>query len=140
MRKEIENILFEYLLSALPEAMKPMLVKGHSTEDRHIPYISLDVGDVKPFSDMLESDGIFESEVNVAIADSAHVINYDAQFLRIAQVRSILGNFTLENEKYRCEGLWFEAENDARDDNNLGTVLTYKLVFQILRNRFVVDF
>lgn len=133
MRKEIENILFEYLLSALPEAMKPMLVKGHSTEDRHIPYISLDVGDVKPFSDMLESDGIFESEVNVAIADSAHVINYDAQFLRIAQVRSILGNFTLDNEKYRCEGLWFEAENDARDDNNLGIVLTYKLVFQHLK-------
>lgn len=132
MRKEIENILFEYLLSALPEAMKLMLVKGHSTEDRHIPYISLDVGDVKPFSDMLESDGIFESEVNVAIADSAHVINYDAQFLRIAQVRSILGNFTLDNEKYRCEGLWFEAENDARDDNNLGIVLTYKLVFQTL--------
>ena len=132
MRKEIENILFEYLLSALPEAMKPMLVKGHSTEDRHIPYISLDVGDVKPFSDMLESDGIFESEVNVAIADSAHVINYDAQFLRIAQVRSILGNFTLDNEKYRCEGLWFEAENDARDDNNLGIVLTYKFVFQTL--------
>ena len=132
MRKEIEDILFEYLLSALPEAMKPMLVKGHSTEDRHIPYISLDVGDVKPFSDMLESDGIFESEVNVAIADSAHVINYDAQFLRIAQVRSILGNFTLDNEKYRCEGLWFEAENDARDDNNLGILLTYKLVFQTL--------
>ena len=132
MRKEIEDILFEYLLSALPEAMKPMLVKGHSTEDRHIPYISLDVGDVKPFSDMLESDGIFESEVNVAIADSAHVINYDAQFLRIAQVRSILGNFTLDNEKYRCEGLWFEAETDARDDNNLGIVLTYKLVFQTL--------
>lgn len=132
MRKEIENILFEYLLSALPEAMKPMLVKGHSTEDRHIPYISLDVGDVKPFSDMLESDGIFESEVNVAIADSAHVINYNTQFERIAQVRSILGNFTLDNEKYRCEGLWFEAENDARDDNNLGIVLTYKLVFQTL--------
>ena len=128
MRKEIEDILFEYLLSALPEAMKPMLVKGHSTEDRHIPYISLDVGDVKPFSDMLESDGIFESEVNVAIADSAHVINYDAQFLRIAQVRSILGNFTLDNEKYRCEGLWFEAENDARDDNNLGIVLTLSLI------------
>lgn len=132
MRKEIEDILFEYLLNALPEAMKLMLVKGHSTEDRHIPYISLDVGDVKPFSDMLESDGIFESEVNVAIADSAHVINYDTQFLRIAQVRSILGNFTLDNEKYRCEGLWFEAENDARDDNNLGIVLTYKLVFQTL--------
>ena len=132
MRKELENILFDHLKTSLPAELKSMLVRGHTTEDRHIPYISLDVGDVKPFSDMLESDGIFESEVNVAIADSAHDINYDAQFLRIAQVRSILGNFTLDNEKYRCEGLWFEAENDARDDNNLGIVLTYKLVFQTL--------
>lgn len=132
MRKELENILFDHLKTSLPAELKSMLLRGHTTEDRHIPYISLDVGDVKPFSDMLESDGIFESEVNVAIADSAHDINYNAQFLRIAQVRSILGNFTLDNEKYRCEGLWFEAENDARDDNNLGTVLTYKLVFQTL--------
>lgn len=132
MRKELENILFDHLKTSLPANLKSMLVRGHTTEDRHIPYISLDIGDVKPFSDMLESDGIFESEVNVAIADSAHVINYDAQFLRIAQVRSILGNFTLDNEKYRCEGLWFETENDARDDNNLGIVLTYKLVFQTL--------
>ena len=132
MRKELENILFDHLKTSLPANLKSMLVRGHTTEDRHIPYISLDVGDVKPFSDMLESDGIFESEVNVAIADSAHDINYNAQFLRIAQVRSILGNFTLDNEKYRCEGLWFEAENGARDDNNLGIVLTYKLVFQSL--------
>lgn len=132
MRKELENILFDHLKTSLPANLKSMLVRGHTTDDRHIPYISIDVGEIKPFGDMLESDGIFESEVNVAIADSAHVINYDAQFLRIAQVRSILGNFTLENEKYRCEGLWFEAENDARDDNNLGIVLTYKLVFQTL--------
>ena len=132
MRKELENILFDHLKTSLPEELKSMLLRGHTTEDRHIPYISLDVGDVKPFSDMLESDGIFESEVNVAIADSAHDIDYDTQFLRIAQVRSILGNFTLDNEKYRCEGLWFETENDARDDNNLGIVLTYKLVFQTL--------
>lgn len=132
MRKELENILFDHLKTSLPAELKSILVRGHTTDDRHIPYISLDIGDVKPFSDMLESDGIFESEVNVAIADSAHDINYNAQFLRIAQVRSILGNFTLDNEKYRCEGLWFEAENDARDDNNLGTVLTYKLVFQTL--------
>ena len=132
MRKELENILFDHLKTSLPANLKSMLVRGHTTDDRHIPYISIDVGEIKPFGDMLESDGIFESEVNVAIADSAHVINYDAQFLRIAQVRSILGNLTLDNEKYRCEGLWFEAENDARDDNNLGIVLTYKLVFQTL--------
>lgn len=132
MRKELENILFNHLKTSLPANLKSMLVRGHTTDDRHIPYISIDVGEIKPFGDMLESDGIFEADINVAIADSAHDINYNAQFLRIAQVRSILGNFTLDNEKYRCEGLWFETENDARDDNNLGIVLTYKLVFQTL--------
>lgn len=132
MRKELENILFNHLKTSLHAELKSMLVRGHTTDDRHIPYISIDVGEIKPFGDMLESDGIFESEVNVAIADSAHDINYNTQFERIAQVCSILGNFTLDNEKYRCEGLWFEAENDARDDNNLGIVLTYKLVFQTL--------
>lgn len=132
MRKELENILFDHLKTSLPAELKTMLVRGHTTDDRHIPYISIDVGEIKPFGDMLESDGIFEADINVAIADSAHDINYNAQFLRIAQVRSILGNFTLDNEKYRCEGLWFETENDARDDNNLGIVLTYKLVFQTL--------
>ena len=132
MRLELENILYEHLKTSLPTELKTMLVRGHTTDDRHIPYISIDVGDIKAFGDMLEEDGIFESEITVAIADSAHDINYDAQFLRIVQVRSILGNFILENNKYRCEGLWFSSETDARDNNNLGVVLTYKLVFQRL--------
>ena len=132
MRKELENILFDHLKTSLPANIKSMLVKGHSTDDRHIPYISIDVGEIKPFGDMLESDGIFEAEVNVAIADSAHDIDYKYLFPRISEVRAILGRFVLENEKYLCEGLWFISETDARDDNNLGAVLTYRLVFQKL--------
>lgn len=132
MRKELENILFDHLKTSLPAELKSMLVRGHSTDDRHIPYISIDVGEIKPFGDMLESDGIFEAEVNVAVADSAHDIDYKSLFPRISEVRAILGRFALENEKYLCEGLWFESETDARDDNNLGAVLTYKLVFQKL--------
>ena len=132
MRREFEKILYDYLKTSLPAELKSMLVRGHSTDDRHIPYISIDVGEIKPFGGMLESDGIFEADVNVAIADSAHDIDYKYLFPRISEVRGIFGNFTLENEKYRCEGLWFESETDARDDNNLGVVLTYKLVFQRL--------
>lgn len=109
-----------------------MLVRGHTTDDRHIPYICVDVGEIKPFGDMLESNGIFESEVNVAIADSAHDIDYKYLFPRISAVRAILGNFTLESEKYRCEGLWFESETDARDDNNIGCVISFKAVVQLL--------
>lgn len=132
MRKELENILFDHLKTSLPANLKSMLVRGHTTDDRHIPYISIDVGEIKPFGDMLESDGIFEAEVNVAIADSAHDIDYKYLFPRISEVRAILGRFALENEKYLCEGLWFESETDAMDDNNLGAVLTYRLVFQKL--------
>ena len=132
MRLELENILYEHLKTSLPTELKTMLVQGHTTDDRHIPYISIDVVEIKPFGDMLESDGIFESEVNVAIADSAHDIDYKYLFPRISAVRAILGTFTLESEKYRCEGLWFESETDARDDNNMGVILSYKLVFQRL--------
>ena len=132
MRKELENILFDYLKTSLPAELKSMLVRGHTTDDRHIPYISIDVGEIKPFGDMLESDGIFEAEVNVAIADSAHDIDYKYLFPRISEVRAILGRFVLKNEKYLCEGLWFISETDARDDNNLGAILTYRLVFQKL--------
>ena len=132
MREELENILYDHLKTSLPANLKSMLVRGHTTGDRHIPYISVDVGEIKPFGDMLESDGIFESEVNVAIADSAHDIDYKYLFPRISAVRAILGRFVIENEKYLCEGLWFISETDARDDNNLGAVLTYRLVFQKL--------
>lgn len=52
--------------TSLPAELKTMLVRGHSTDDRHIPYIPVDVGEIKPFGDMLEVDCIFESEVNVA--------------------------------------------------------------------------
>ena len=132
MRKEIEDILFEYLLSALPEAMKPMLVKGHSTEDRHIPYISLDVGDVKPFSDMLESDGIFESEVNVAIADSAHDIDYCEVFKRVREAMSAFREFKYASENIIINAFWYEGESDARDDNNIGCVLIYRAIVQFI--------
>lgn len=132
MRKELENILYDHLRTSLPAELKTMLVRGHTTDDRHIPYISVDIGEIKPFGDMLEPDGIFESEVNVAIADSAHDIDYKYLFPHISAVRAILGTFTLENDKYLCEGLWFESETDARDDNNMGVILSYKLVFQRL--------
>lgn len=132
MREKLEKILYDHLKTSLPAELKSMLVRGHSTEDRHIPYICVDVGEIKPFGDMHESDGIFESEVNVAIADSAHDIDYKYLFPRISAVRAILGTFTLESEKYRCEGLWFESETDARNDNNMGVILSYKLVFQRL--------
>lgn len=47
MRERLENILFTKLKASLPAEFKTMLVRGHSTNDRHIPYISLDVGELR---------------------------------------------------------------------------------------------
>lgn len=140
MRERLENILFAQLKASFPAEFKTMLVRGHSTNDRHIPYISLDVGELRPFGDLQSSDGMFEADVSVAIADSAHDIKYLELFKRIRAVMSAFENFSYAKENILINALYFENETDARDDNNLGVVLTYKLVFQILRNRFVVDF
>lgn len=53
---------------------------------------------------MLESDGIFGSEVNVAIADSAHDINYCEIFKRIREVMSTFREF-----KYASENIIMNA-------------------------------
>ena len=132
MREELENILYDHLKTSLPAELKTMLVRGHTTDDRHIPYISVDVGEIKPFGDMLESDGIFESEVNVAIADSAHDIEYPELFKRIRAVMSAFENFSYAEVNILINALYYESETDARDDNNLGCVMTFKAVVQFL--------
>lgn len=140
MREKLESMLYSKLKASLPLEFKTMLVRGHSTNDRHISYISLDVGELRPFGDLQSSDGMFEADVSVAIADSAHDIEYPELFKRIRAVMSAFENFSCAEENILINALYYENETDARDDNNLGAVLTYKLVFQILRNRFVVDF
>jgi len=132
MREEIENILYEHLKTSLPAEFKAMLVHGHSTEDRRVPYITLDVGELTPFSDLQAEDGIFEAEVSIAIADSAHDINYRELFKRIRAVMNAFESFTYSQDGIEIDALTYESETDARDDNNLGCVMAYKAVVQFL--------
>ena len=132
MREVLENILYEHLKTSLPAEFKSMLVHGHSTEDRHIPYITLDVGEINPFSDFQAENGIFEAEVSIAIADSAHDINYRELFKRIRAVMNAFDNFTYSDNGIEIDALTYEGESDARDDNNLGCVMTYKAIVQFL--------
>jgi len=132
MREKIENILFTHLKTSLPANLRSILVHGHSTEDRHIPYISLDVGEIKPFGDFQADDGIFEAQVSIAIADSAHDINYRELFKRIRTVMGAFTNFAYTQDGVEIDALLYEDETDARDDNNMGVVLTYKAIVQFL--------
>lgn len=133
MREKLENILFAQLKALLPAGFKTMLVRGHSTNNRHIPYISLDVGELRPFGDLQSSDGMFEADTSVAIADSAHDIEYPELFKRIRAVMSVFENFSYAEENILINALYFENETDARDDNNLGCVMTFKAVVQFLQ-------
>ena len=132
MREKLENILFTKLKASLPAEFKTMLVRGHSTNERHIPYISLDVGELHPFGDLQSTDGMFEADVSVAIADSAHDIEYPALFKRIRAVMSAFENFSYTEENILINALYYESETNARDDNNLGCVMTFKAVVQFL--------
>lgn len=132
MREKLENILFTKLKASLPEEFKTMLVRGHSTNDRHIPYISLDVGELRPYGDLQSSDGMFEADVSVAIADSAHDIEYPELFKRIRAVISAFENFSYSEDNILINAIYYESETDARDDNNLGCVMTFKAIVQFL--------
>lgn len=132
MREKLENILFTKLKALLPAEFKTMLVRGHSTNDRHIPYISLDVGELRPFGDLQSSDGMFEADISVAIADSAHDIEYSALFKRIRAVMVAFENFSYTEDNILINALYYENETDVRDDNNLGCVMTFKAVVQFL--------
>ena len=132
MREKLENILFTKLKASLPAEFKTMLVRGHSTNDRHIPYISLDVGELRPFGDLQSSDGMFEADVNIAIADSAHDIEYPELFKRIRALMSAFKNFTCAEENILINALYYESETDARDDNNMGIILAYRVILQFL--------
>lgn len=132
MREKLENILLKKLKASLPAEFKTMLVRGHSTNDRHIPYISLDVGELRPFGDLQSSDGMFEADVSVAIADSAHDIEYPELFKRIRAVMSAFENFSYAEENILINAIYYESETDARDDNNMGIILAYRVILQSL--------
>lgn len=132
MREKLESILYSKLKASLPLEFKTMLVRGHSTNDRHISYISLDVGEPRPFDDLQSSDGMFEADVNIAIADSAHDIEYPELFKRIRAVMSAFENFSYAEENILINAIYYENETDARDDNNLGCVMTFQAAVQFL--------
>lgn len=132
MREKLEYILFAQLKASLPAEFKTMLVRGHSTNDRHIPYISLDVGELRPFGDLQSSDGMFEADVNIAIADSAHDIEYPELFKRIRAVMSAFENFSYAEDNILINAIYYESETDARDENNMGIILVYRVILQFL--------
>lgn len=93
MKLEIENAVFEYLKKVLNRDLSAMLVRGHSTILRPVPYIVVDCSEPKPFGTLSAADGLFELVLEIRIADSAHDIDYRIQQKRVNAVFGALENF-----------------------------------------------
>ena len=132
MKLQLEKEILRHLSETLPDGYKSMLVMGHSTDDRPKPYIAVDCEDEKPFNDLPPDAGVFEIQVNVSIADSAHDIDYDTQQERVDAIYEALANFESQDPAMQIYSFEFSENPDARDDNNIGNVLTYTAIVQFL--------
>ena len=132
MKLQLEKEIFRHLSVNLDAKFIPMLVMGHTTNPRPLPYISVECEDEKPFADLPQSAGLFEIPVNIAIADSAHDIDYDTQDERITAVYEALENFSSQVPSMIINSFEISENLDARDDNNIGNVLAYAAVVQFL--------
>lgn len=131
MKLEIENAVFEYLKKTLNRDMPAMLVRGHSTSVRTVPYIVVDCSEPKPFGTLSAADGLFELVLEIRIADSAHDIDYRIQQKRVNAVLEALENFECSADGISVVSFEFELDSDARDDDNIGDVLKYSVIVQI---------
>lgn len=131
MKLEIENAVFEYLKKTLNRDLSAMLVRGHSTSVRSVPYIVVDCSEPKPFGTLSAADRLFELVLEIRIADSAHDIDYRIQQKRINAVLEILENFEFSADGISVVSFEFELDSDARDDDNIGDVLKYSVIAQI---------
>lgn len=132
MKLKFENAIFDYLKKNLNRDLAAMLVKGHSTTKRPIPYIVVDCSEPKPFGNLSASDGLFELTLEIRVADSAHDIDYEIQQKRLNAIFDTLETFEYFESDMLLHSFEFETDSDARDDNNIGDVLKYNVIIQSL--------
>jgi hypothetical protein len=132
MKLQLEKEIFRHLCETLDEKYRSMLVMGHSTDDRPKPYISVDCEDETPFGDLPPDAGVFEIPTHIAVADSAHDIDFDIQDERILDIIEALIDFESQDPTMQIYSFEFSENPDARDDNNIGNVLSYIAIVQFL--------
>ena len=132
MKLKFENAIFDYLKKNLNRDLAAMLVKGHSTDKRPIPYIVVDCSEPKPFGNLSASDGLFELTLEIRVADSAHDIDYQIQQKRLNAIFETLETFEYFESDMLLHSFEFETDSEARDDNNIGDVLKYNVIIQSL--------
>ena len=131
MKLKFEKAVFEHLKKYLNKDMSAMLFMGHSNNKRTTPYVIVDCTEPKPFGNLSHSDGLFELTLEIRIADSAHDINYEIQQKRINAILETLDTFET-SEDMLIHSFEFESDSDARDDNNIGNIIIFKIIFQCL--------
>lgn len=131
MKLRIERILTEHLKKELP-TITNMIVCGHSTEERPKPYIVVDCHDPKPFGDIPTEYGLLEATVTITIADAIEDTTPNAQNTRLMSVIEKLEDFEYSEDDLVFNALLFQNEGDAKDNNDIGSVVEYRIIIQII--------
>jgi len=131
MKLRIERILTEHLKKELP-TITNMIVCGHSTEERPKPYIVVDCHDPKPFGDIPTEYGLLEATVTITIADAIEDTTPNAQNMRLMSVIEKLEDFEYSEDDLVFNALLFQNEGDAKDNNDIGSVVEYRIIIQII--------
>lgn len=131
MKLRVEKILTEYLKQELP-TMANMVVCGHSAEERPKPYIVVDCHDPKPFGEVPTEYGLFEATVTVITADALADTTPNAQNTRVMSVIEKLEDFEYSGEDLIFNELLFQSDSDAKENNDIGNVIEYRAIIQII--------
>lgn len=128
MKQRLESAVYDFLKGRLSEDIAAMLVKGHSTELRPLPYICVYCGEQTPFGLV---DGMFAIPLSISLADSASDIDYTVQAARRNAVEDAMLDFGDAGD-FRIYDISLEENTDAKDSekNNLGDVLSYAVIAQ----------
>lgn len=130
MKEEFENYVYEQIKANLDDELSAILIRGHTKEERKIPYIYVDISEWKSLENMHWQDGIYEVVLNIAIADSAYSIDYTKQAEIRRKVESAVENIVLQSDNFLINYISLEEISDARDDNNIGEILNYSIIVQ----------
>lgn len=131
MKLRVEKILTEYLKQELP-TMASMVVCGHSAEERPKPYIVVDCHDPKPFGEIPTEYGLLEATVTITTADAIEDTTPNVQNTRLMSVIEKLEDFEYTEDDLVFNELLFQSEGDAKENNDIGSVVEYRAIIQII--------
>lgn len=138
MKYEIEKAIYDSFLKSGAFDASDNIVMGHTTEELPASYICIECESITPSADIPRDFGMYDFGVTVYVINQSGDSDY---ILQNAILKKIEAAFEcIEKETYLDEDdkifvldLSFNADDDERDESNLGNRQQYTLTALILK-------